>query len=764
MAEEEELTQNQEVSSADVKVINLTEKTLDPATVNLLCRGLKFSPTPKSNDVQLASDIRSFSRKLRLMEYFKDSDNESNSDSLFKNASTFNPPRGRNRSLDACTDHLFTVANSLIENDPQNAKKSNLRSSEREALNKLRSDKSVIIKNADKGGAVVIMNTAFYQRKITEMLNDESTYIKVDANRDIQTWNEYRKFIKKYEKCFTKSEIKYLTEFEWRSSQLYGLPKVHKSKTIKEHAVATSIHVPSPEDITFRPIVGGPICPTNRLSQTLDLLLKPYVRLVTSYISDTTDFLNSLPDTVDDCELLTFDVKSLYTNINTELGLTAIEFWIRKYPDLLHARFSAEFVLEGLRFILENNVFIFNDQFYLQVSGTAMGTKVAPNYATLTVGYKEIRLYKEIEEERGIEMAVYIKDNLKRFLDDIFTPWLKRFGSKNYLLDKLNSLDENLVFELESSPDSIPFLDTQVYLEDGRVNTDIYYKSTDAHNYLRFDSCHPKHTKVNIPFSQAQRICKIVSDQRRRDVRLEELKRHLLAQKYPITVITKGIDRAKLVPREELLKRRPKEQKRIIPFSRTYNPNNENVNSVIKDSLKLLKASGPMKELLESQRVVNCYKSAPSLGRILVSSKFSTREITHKGVVKCGGKTCGCCAHIVVTKKVKFENDFEFEIRNDMDCDSKNVIYVIKCSGCTKTYIGQTGDKLRNRVRVHRQHVNDSRYRILRVSQHIADCTTRVPAFYITPFYKMGSGTTDIERECKELFFIKRFKPSLNQN
>ena len=38
--------------------------------INLLRRGLKFTPTPKPNTVELKSDIQEFSRKLQLIEFF----------------------------------------------------------------------------------------------------------------------------------------------------------------------------------------------------------------------------------------------------------------------------------------------------------------------------------------------------------------------------------------------------------------------------------------------------------------------------------------------------------------------------------------------------------------------------------------------------------------------------------------------------------------------------------------------------------------------
>ena len=48
-------------------------------------------------------------------------------------------------------------------------------------------------------------------------------------------------------------------------------------------------------------------------------------------------------------------------------------------------------ILEALCLILWNNNFIFQGKFY-QLIGTAMETKVAPVYATLTLGYLDFRI------------------------------------------------------------------------------------------------------------------------------------------------------------------------------------------------------------------------------------------------------------------------------------------------------------------------------------------------------------------------------------
>lgn len=76
----------------------------------LLSKGLKISPTPfNSNNQELTKDIKKYTRKLRLVEYFYSEDTEKEEEfitepDLVGNKSTFNPKRERNYVLDTVCD------------------------------------------------------------------------------------------------------------------------------------------------------------------------------------------------------------------------------------------------------------------------------------------------------------------------------------------------------------------------------------------------------------------------------------------------------------------------------------------------------------------------------------------------------------------------------------------------------------------------------------------------------------------------------------
>ena len=296
----------------------------------------------------------------------------------------------------------------------------------------------------------------------------------------------------------------------------------------------------------LRPIVAGPQSSTQRLSHFLDILLKPLCPLLDSYIRDDMDFLNHIPSTVPEHSILTsFDVTSLYTNIPHDLGIDAVKFWVEKHRGEIDDRFKTEFILEALKIVLEGNTFYFDGNTYQQKKGTAMGTKVAPSYANLVMGYLEEKLHREVYDHFGEAFQIYIKNQWKRYLDDCLIFWTKSHEELETFHNILNSLNPSIKFTIDSSTSKLSFLDILIILEKGEITTDIFYKATDTHQYLNFYSCHPSHTKRNIPYCMARRICTIVTKDEIRTVRLQELEDFLLQQNYPEKLVDDGIKKAK---------------------------------------------------------------------------------------------------------------------------------------------------------------------------------------------------------------------------
>ena len=86
-----------------------------------------------------------------------------------------------------------------------------------------------------------------------------------------------------------------------------------------------------------------------------------------------------------------------------------------------------------------------------------MGTKMAPTYATLTLGYLKEKLYNRISEILGEEYHEFIKMNWKRYLDDCCIIWNKEESNLNIVYTILKNLDPDIKFTMEKVLLKYPF-------------------------------------------------------------------------------------------------------------------------------------------------------------------------------------------------------------------------------------------------------------------------------------------------------------------
>ena len=106
--------------------------------------------------------------------------------------------------------------------------------------------------------------------------------------------------------------------------------------------------------------------------------------------------------------------------------------------------------------------------------------------------------------------------------------------------------------------------------------------------------------------------------------------------------------------------------------------------------------------------------------KILTKAKFEdqSNNVSAK-ISKCGSPKCGICYNIIEGYKFQFKNGPLFEVKTNMDCSSKNFLYVIKCERCGEDYIGETGNELRKRMTVHRQQIRDPTINMIPLSAHL---------------------------------------------
>ena len=129
---------------------------------------------------------------------------------------------------------------------------------------------NIVIKEADKGGAVTVLSKHHYRAMIYEHLSNQNTYQKLDKNLDPNIMKKLKKLLNKRKSIFTVKEFKYLNEADYNTRNFYGFPKVHKSQLItnaikEKNSEVVSINVP--QNLKVRPIVARPKCPNRKLSE-----------------------------------------------------------------------------------------------------------------------------------------------------------------------------------------------------------------------------------------------------------------------------------------------------------------------------------------------------------------------------------------------------------------------------------------------------------------------------------------------------------------
>jgi len=510
----------------------------------VLNRGLGFVPTTRGPNITKHNDqLNRFERTLQNFFFF--SKHQSNNNTSYNKQ----PFTGISQWQPTITNpNISKFVRNLNINllDTRRSKLHyNISKGEKKALQDLKHNNSIVIKRADKGGCLVIMDRSDYISKAENLLNDKCTYEEVnkDATHDIHmVSNDVILSLLLNKHIINHKQYKYLTDYVARCPVFYGLPKIHKANW------------------PLRPIVSQINGPVAKLNEIVDTYLKPCVAYIPELLQDTTMFLNRLeslrdsPNMHPELYLITIDVTSLYTNIPHEEGAKWVsEFYEETYPLWKDRHTNLAYLSKGtmytlIMFILQNNVFGFNHKFYKQLTGTTMGARFSVNYANIYMH----KFFKQFNQQCNF----ILPPGFGRFVDDIFHCWYRDLLSLKDYLDKLNGFHDSIKFEVEISSSSVHFLDTLVYIEDGVLKTKLYVKQTDKKQYLAYNSEHPNHIKKAIPYSQGLRLKRIVSDNSILDQTLEILQDKFIQRGYPKSFIREELAKLKDAHRTDLLQYR----------------------------------------------------------------------------------------------------------------------------------------------------------------------------------------------------------------
>ena len=610
-------------------------------------------------------------------------------------------------------------------------------------MNRLKNNTDIVIKPADEGGATVIMDADDYVKEAMRQLSNQEYYVKIDSDRT----NDHEQMINQcIEQLILVGELdrekgELLKPTNSRTPIFYLLPKIHK------------VNNPG------RPVVSSVRSHTEKLSAYVDEFLKPLAEKLPSYIKDTTDFiicLRSLGKLPNNCYLATLDVSSLYTNIDINEGLKIVEKELETQDQV---KPTARTITTLLEKVLKMNNFTFNGEHFIQVKGTAMGTRAAPNFAHVYMGNIEKQFVYETPWINNIILW-------KRFIDDIFLIWGGDSESLITFINHLNNAVPLIKYTHEISQNEVNFLDTTVKKDtEGNISTDVYQKPTDTHPYLNWNSAHPLHLKRSIPYSQALRLRRICSNTETLEKRLTQYAEYFVACGFKQQKVRKEMNKVLKLTQEQCLVSNRKESQDRIPFVITYNPYTTYIAEIANRHWDFLKTKERLGRIFNKNPLV-AYRRPSSLRDALVSTKFKRYSGCSDGFTKCSKPRCSWCNLIHATNTFKGIHDArKYKILHPLDCQSSWVIYIIQCVKCGLQYVGKSETNLNIRLNNHRNHIKKA-FNSCELTDHFL--TNKYSHEFerdisITAIEQITSTTMNINRkkellQAREIFWQRKLK------
>ena len=281
-------------------------------------------------------------------------------------------------------------------------------------------------------------------------------------------------------------------------ARMYGLPKIHKV------------------GLPLRPVVSSVDGFTYRLSKYLAKKLQPF-RKNKYMVKDTFDFIESIRKinpNMTKHRMISFDVTSLFTKIPLSYTINLIlnklygpehtcPQFIKDTSDWCSKCLDRHDMNQLLVTATSDTHFSFNNQYYVQTNGVAMGSPLAPVFADIFMIDLENKLMKKLKKAG---LLCY-----KRYVDDTFAI-IHKNAKVSKIKKILNNFHKDIQFSsVQERNNELPFLDVLVHRRSKKLETSVYRKPTYTGLMTKWSSFVPKRYKISAVSSMIYRAIRISS-------------------------------------------------------------------------------------------------------------------------------------------------------------------------------------------------------------------------------------------------------------
>ena len=243
--------------------------------------------------------------------------------------------------------------------------------------------------------------------------------------------------------------------------------------------------------------------PTNKLAKFLVPILEPLS--TNEYtLKDSFTFTEELQSFDSKLVMVGFDIESLFTNISLQ---ETIDLCVENlFQDRTHVdNLSKDSFRELLTRTMSESLILFDQQFFKQHDGVAVGSPLGPTLASFSPCYHEKIWLQNCPPE--FEPFFY-----RRYADDTFLLFRSKHHIKKFR-NYLNCQHKNIKFTSETeNENSISFLDIKITRDNNKFMTSVYRKPTFSGVFTNFGSFIPKSYKYNLLFMLLHRAFKLCSN------------------------------------------------------------------------------------------------------------------------------------------------------------------------------------------------------------------------------------------------------------
>lgn len=612
-------------------VHNRSQLSFSPEETHTLSLGLKFIPTPRQLEREdIKQSCFEFERFTRIRWMFQHSNKRKFIKKFHIPKPEFQPKidepkinqmlaKIRHRTL-ATFDHAKRLT------------KPNLTLRKKQFLKTIRSLTSIVIKPADKNLGITILDKDWYVQEAMSQLADSKYYTQVSLQKIKDTLLEKAKEIEE--------RLENITYFNSSQDMSYlkiklttHIPQINKLTETPETTAQHTLSIPKfyllpkihKSPMKGRPIVSSYDWITTPASIWVDHQLQPFVRKLESVIKDSKSLVQRIENTTitdRNCTLFTADISSLYTNIPITDGMLALRKFLVKFQIP-----NQTLIITLMEFILMNNFFEFNEQFFQQLEGTAMGTPAAPTYANI---YLYITFDLPVIEHWGTTIILY-----KRYLDDLLII-ISSTTNEDTFSDEINKTNEYIKLTSTANKYRCEFLDLVIY-KDTRfrekmiLDTTVHQKQMNKYLYIPYISYHGIHVKKSLITTEMYRYIRNCSDELTFLRIRQQFYQRLRERGYPRNFLTREFQKYSYKLRPILLAEHPptgslngQPTPQPFVFKIEYNPAMamSELRKILQEEHKHLITTESMTKFMPKKPILALKKSA-NLFNILCTAKLT---------------------------------------------------------------------------------------------------------------------------------------------